>query len=282
MVTYAIGDIQGCDRTLERLLARLAAAGLDPARDGLWLAGDLVNRGPRSLAVLRRVHALAQPGQFGERLVCVLGNHDLRLLECAAGTREPSKGDTLDEVLAAPDRGTLIEWLRRQPLLHRQTIAGKEHVLVHAGLPPEWSPADAESRARELQAALAGPSWSETAATLADGGSPRFKESLQGGKRLCAIATALTRLRTVRANGKPCADFKGSPAQAPRGCDPWFDIPGRASASARIVCGHWAALGLLLRDDVFAIDTACVWGGALTAVRLEDRVVFSEANAEED
>jgi bis(5'-nucleosyl)-tetraphosphatase (symmetrical) len=280
MVTYAIGDIQGCDRTLGRLLERLAAAGFDRSRDRLWLTGDLVNRGPRSLSVLRRIHVLAQPDQLGERLVCVLGNHDLRLLECAAGERRPGKSDTLDEVLAAPDRGALIDWLRHRPLLHRQTLGGREHVLVHAGLPPEWSPTDAEAHARELEAALAGPDWTRTAAVLADGGSPRFQESLRGDKRLCGIAAALTRMRTVRANGAPCADFKGAPAEAPRGCTPWYDAPGRASASARIVCGHWAALGLLLRDDLFAIDTACVWGGTLTAVRLEDRAVFSEGNAE--
>ncbi len=286
MVTYAIGDIQGCEHTFVRLLERLRAAGdFDPARDRLWLVGDLVNRGPRSLAVLRRVHALAQPGALGERLTCVLGNHDLHLLACAANVARPRRGDTLDAVLAAPDRETLLEWLRHQPLLHTAAIGGsgsglRPHVLVHAGLPPGWTVEAAAARARELEAALSGPDWRDAAAAIKSEAPDRWDDHLEGAPRLSAISAGLTRLRTCHADGRLCLDFKGPPAEAPPGCRPWFDVPERLSAGATVVCGHWAALGLVLRDDLLALDSGCAWGGALTAVRLEDGAVFSEKNAE--
>ncbi len=302
MVTYAIGDIQGCERTLQRLLQRLRQqAGFDPARDALWLVGDLVNRGPHSLAVLRWALDQATSGRadaLGERLVCVLGNHDLHLLACAAGAAEPKPGDTLDEVLAAPDRPALIDWLRRQPMIHVAPGLGsaprlggvpsqapaRPHVLVHAGLPLDWSVAQAVERAAPLHAELAGPRWQKAAADLKVPTPKIWNESLRGAARSSAVAAALTRLRAVRKSGQLVLSFKGPPREAPPGSGPWFEAPQRAAADHVIVCGHWAALGLHLTDNVLCLDSACVWGGPLTAVRLadrpEERAVFQEPNAE--
>jgi bis(5'-nucleosyl)-tetraphosphatase (symmetrical) len=268
MVTYAIGDIQGCERTLQRLLAHLR---LDESADELWLVGDLVNRGPRSLAVLR--WARAQADRMGARFACVLGNHELHLLAHAAGLEKPRKGDTLDEVLAAPDRDELLDWLRHRPLLHRRG----PHVLVHAGLHPQWSIPRAVELADEVHHALAAPDGGRAAlAAITEGRSRDWKETLSGGRRLASIAAVLTRLRTCRPDGRACFDFKGAPADAPPRCMPWFTVPQRASADHTVVFGHWAALGLHVGDGVIGLDTACVWGKSLTAVRLEDGALFHE------
>jgi bis(5'-nucleosyl)-tetraphosphatase (symmetrical) len=288
MVTFAIGDVQGCATTLRRLLDRLGRdAGFDPARDSLWLTGDLVNRGPRSLEVLRWAReAAASRGDMplGARLRVVLGNHDLHLLALLGGVAEPGKKDTLDDVLAAPDRDELGDWLRRQPLLYEQAIEDRPHVLVHAGLPPDWTVAKAAALADELHEALAGPDWREAAQAVKRWKPERWDDELEGGKRLAAIAAALTRLRVVDKRGRMELDFKGPPQDAPKGIVPWFAAEGRKSTDHVVVCGHWAALGLLLRDDVVACDSACVWGGMLTAVRLAKKVdgrgVWQERNAE--
>jgi bis(5'-nucleosyl)-tetraphosphatase (symmetrical) len=288
MVTFAIGDVQGCALTLRRLLDRLRReAAFDPARDELWLTGDLVNRGPRSLEVLRWAAESAAgrgPEPLGERLHVVLGNHDLHLLALAAGVEEPSRKDTLGDVLAARDLGELVEWLRRQPLLHEATIDGRPHVLVHAGLPPDWSVARAARLAREVQAALAGPKWRAAAAAIKAKSAESWSDELTGDERLATIAATLTRLRIIDGRGRMLWKFKGPPGEAPRGSVPWFAAPGRASTDHVVVCGHWAALGLLIEEDVVACDSGCVWGGMLSAVRMAGkrakRTVVQERNAE--
>lgn len=278
MVTYAIGDIQGCGATLQRLLERLRASGFDEGRDALWLVGDLVNRGPRSLAVLR--WAVEQQRRMGARFVAVLGNHDLHLLGVAGGVARSKEGDTLDEVLEAPDVDELMEWLRLRPLLHRASVGGRPHLLVHAGLLPAWTGEQALALAGEVQAALAGVDWPFVVAELLRHKGDAWNDSLSGHSRLGAIVAGLLWLRTCTGDGRLCADFKGPPDKAPAGCVPWFDAPGRRSGDHTVVCGHWAALGLKLRSDLAALDTACVWGAALTAVRLEDQAVFSERNVD--
>jgi bis(5'-nucleosyl)-tetraphosphatase (symmetrical) len=266
MATYAIGDIQGCFRTLQKLLAQIR---FDPAADRLWLVGDLVNRGPGSLEVLRWARSL------GDGLRLVLGNHDLHLIGRALGLRRPKPRDTLDAVLAAPDRDALIGWLRRQPFVHRED----PWLMVHAGLLPQWSVEDAVDLAHEAQVILAGPEPTPVFEALR--GEPgRWKPGLGLRERLQIAVQAFTTLRTCSPDGRPCRGFSGPPEQAPRGCLPWFEAPGRRAAQATLVSGHWAALGLRLRPNLLALDTACVWGGSLSAVRLEDRRVFQQKYAE--
>lgn len=266
MARYAIGDIQGCMTSLERLLARID---FSPARDELWLTGDLVNRGPRSLDVLRWASSL------GDRVTTVLGNHDLHLLARAAGVVGPKKRDTLDAVLAAPDRDQLLEWLRHCPLLHHD----ERFVLVHAGLHPRWTIAEARARAAELERELQGPAWHAFLAQML-GPPPRWDPRLQGGERWRALLAYFVRVRTCYPDGRVEPSFDGPPSEAPPGCAPWFALPDRAWTTHTAVFGHWAALGLDLAPDHLALDTGCVWGNALTAVRLDDRAVFQVPAAE--
>lgn len=264
MAIFAIGDVQGCFSTLEALLARLP---YDATRDRLWLVGDLVNRGPRSLDVLRWAVGRSD-------LVTVLGNHDLHLLARAAGVRKKKQRDTLEEVLGAPDRETLLEWLAHRPLLHREG----PWVMVHAGLLPAWDLERAERLARDLEALLRGcdrqqllEAWGREAGP--DGWSDELTPARQ---RLVALR-AFTLLRELRADGSMEPDYNGPPKLAPAGLVPWFDAPRRAWAGeARVVFGHWAALGLHRGPDALGLDTGCVWGGTLTAVRLEDGAVWQE------
>jgi bis(5'-nucleosyl)-tetraphosphatase (symmetrical) len=267
MALYAIGDIQGCFLTLSRLLSRIA---FDPRLDRVWLVGDLVNRGPRSLDVVRWARAL------GERATVVLGNHDLHLLGRAFGLRSRKRRDTLDEVLEAPDRDVLVEWLRRRPLLHFED----GYLLVHAGVLPEWTVGAAELLAREAEAAIGGDQPVRAFETLKQEGPSRWREGLDPDDRLRVAVRALTRMRTLTQEGCDCPDFSGPPAEAPAGCRPWFDIAGRRSTGVTIVCGHWAALGLYRTDSVIHLDSGCVWGGSLTAVRLDDGEVFQEPLAD--
>ena len=260
MARYAIGDIQGCFASLQRLLALID---FSPARDDLWLVGDLVNRGPRSLDVLRWAHA------HDQHVTVVLGNHDLHFLARAAGATGAKKRDTLDELLAAKDRDRLVDWLRRRPLVH---VEG-EHLLVHAGLHPAWTAQDARERGAEIEHELAGASWRAFLAQTS-GPSPRWDADLAGGDRWRAILAYLVRVRTLKPDGRVEPDFDGPPSQAPAGCVPWFQFPERAWATHTAVFGHWAALGLDIGPRHLALDSGCVWGNALTAIRLDDRSVF--------
>jgi bis(5'-nucleosyl)-tetraphosphatase (symmetrical) len=264
MSTYAVGDVQGCYEELRRLLDVMR---FDPATDTVWLVGDLVNRGPGSLATLRYVRSL------GERAVVVLGNHDLHLLVVAAGYVRPHRGDTLDEVLAAPDREELLAWLRGRPLMH----SAQGYALVHAGLLPQWSIADALSLAREVETALQGPHHDDFLRHLYGNQPARWSEALTGYDRLRVIVNALTRLRLCTPDGAMEFSHKTGMDGAPSGFFPWFDVPGRASRGTPVICGHWAALGLMQRPDLLAIDTGCVWGRTLTGLRLEDGRLFQLA-----
>ncbi len=263
MATYAVGDVQGCFTTLERLLRRVD---FEPGRDRLWLVGDLVNRGPSSLDVLRWAKSM------GQSLVVVLGNHDLHLIARAEGLREPRPRDTFDDVLEAPDRDALIEWLSGRPLLHREG----DFIMVHAGLLPEWSLEEAEALAWEAQEALRSRKRYPLLESYEEGGeSPRWDSRLAVPERLRLVVDAFTRIRTVKANGELCLEFAGPPQQAPEGCRPWFDLC-TLPPEATVLFGHWAALGLHLGRNAIGLDTGCAWGRSLTALRLEDRQVFEE------
>lgn len=262
MATYVLGDVHGQLAALERLLARLRP---DAGHDRLWLVGDLVGRGPSSLEVLRRLRRMSE--DWGERMVVVLGNHDLRLLAFAEGIGRPKAADLLEGVLAAPDRGELCAWLRSRPLLHRRD----GDVMVHAGLAPSWTLDEAERSAREAGEALAGGGAAEL---LADWRSQKAVDDRSRERRRRTLAV-LTGIRTCTPAGELC-DWVGPPEGAPTGCVPWFRVAGRASAGARVVFGHWAALGLHLEPRVKALDTGAAWGGRLTALRLEDGEVFQE------
>ncbi len=259
MAVYAIGDIQGC---YDELRAALDAVRFDPARDRLWFVGDLVNRGPQSLEVLRFVHGL------GEAAIVVLGNHDLHLLALAAGHGLPGGKDNLDEVLAAPDRDELIHWLRHRPLLHHD--AALDFTLIHAGLAPQWTLAQARALAGEVEAVLRSEAHAGFFAAMYGNRPECWDEGLGGMDRLRFITNCLTRLRFVTADGRLLLNEKGPPG-SPETPDalPWFDHPRRASRGKRIVCGHWSTLGYVARHAVWAIDTGCLWGGQLALLRLD-------------
>jgi bis(5'-nucleosyl)-tetraphosphatase (symmetrical) len=263
MATYAIGDIQGCFAASQRLIGKI---GFDPANDRLWLVGDLVNRGPESLQVLRWAY------QNRHSITAVLGNHDLHLLALAAGVRDPKSKDTMDDILDAPDRDELLGWLRRRPFL----VVESEYAMVHAGLLPSWSVERAVQLAGELERELQGPRPKKALEAIYSGDTPEWNDALEPPARWCALANIFTRLRTCTLRGKARYDFSGPLRQVPLGHVPWFSVPGRRSETHTIVCGHWAALGLYLEPRLLAIDSGCVWGGALTAVRLDDREVFQE------
>lgn len=268
MATYAIGDIHGCFETLQGLLRRIA---FDPRQDRLWLVGDLVNRGPQSLEVLR--WAVEQD----DRIVTVLGNHDLHLLARAAGVTGVRKRDTLESVLAAPDRDDLLTWLRQRPLIHRQG----ETLMVHAGLFPDWSPRQVERLAREVEERLRGDGASKLLEAFEQRSAERWKEGLAGFERARVALAGFARLRTVDSGSRLCAGFSGPPEEAPRGCRPWFAVRGRRSAGVTVIFGHWAALDLRIGRGIASLDTGCAWGRQLTALRLDDWRVFQEPAAEE-
>jgi bis(5'-nucleosyl)-tetraphosphatase (symmetrical) len=257
MATYAIGDIQGCYDEFRILLDRI---GFHPEQDRLWLAGDLVNRGPQSLAVLRFARSL------GERAVCVLGNHDLHLLAVSQGNRKHYGDGSLDDVLEAPDREELLEWLRHRPLLFRNRK--KRFTMIHAGLPPQWDLNMAEACAHEVEQVLRGPGFGALMQHMYGDQPTRWSPELQGIERQRFIINCLTRLRYCTPKGKLGLRFKDAPGTQPSGYLPWFEAPGRASARERIVCGHWSTLGFLNRHNVWSLDTGCLWGGRLTAMRV--------------
>lgn len=245
----------------------LDALRFDEKLDTLWFVGDLVNRGPESLACLRFVKSL------GDRAITVLGNHDLHLVCVAEGAEKSRKRDTLEEVLAAPDLDELTHWIRHRPLLH---VEGG-FVLVHAGLMPEWTVKKAQALAREVEAALRAEDYPKFLQRMYGDEPARWDDSLEGWDRLRVITNAMTRLRVLHPDGAMALGYKGEPGEATTGLTPWFDAPRRKSRDHAIVCGHWSALGLAIRDDLLSLDSGCVWGRALTAVRLEDREVFSVA-----
>lgn len=260
MATYAIGDVQGCYKPLQCLLDRIR---FDPNTDRLWFVGDLVNRGPNSLGVLRYIKGL------GNRAIAVLGNHDLFLLAAAEGIAVLRPKDTIQDIIIADDRAELISWLRHLPLHHRE----RDCFMVHAGLLPQWTIDEATAFAREVEDALSGPQYRTFLQALFQSPAPPWTHSLTGMSRLVSIAHVMTRLRTCTLTGE-ISSFSGPPENAPAGFIPWFRIPGRRNTGTTIITGHWAALGLQLEPDHLAIDSGCVWGRQLTAVRLDDRKVF--------
>ena len=264
MKTYVIGDLQGCHEQTLALLERVATSSATPP--AILFAGDLVNRGPQSLATLRHVRALnlADPG----RIDSVLGNHDLHLLAAANGIRPVHATDTLDDILAAPERAELIDWVRRRPL----AILRDGHLLVHAGVLPQWTVERTLELAHEVESMLRGPDWIDFLRQMYGNLPNAWDDALRGADRLRCIINAFTRLRFCTADG--VMDFKvkeGAAAGSESGLLPWFDVPGRRSAGATLVFGHWSALGLMLRPDLIGLDSGCVWGGQLSAVCLQDR-----------
>lgn len=275
---HVIGDLQGCCNALERLLVRIAAqaqcdiptdsvtgpgvsGGESETPSALWFAGDLVNRGPDSLGTLRRVRAL------GERAVAVLGNHDLNLLAVAAGVRRVRRGDTLNPILSAPDRDELLHWLRHRPLAHYS----QGYLLVHAGVLPGWSASETVALAGEVETELRGPNWREFLARMYGDLPNAWSPSLRGPDRLRVIVNALTRLRFATPSGEMEFASKEGIGSNPIGYLPWFELPHRQTAHVTLICGHWSTLGLINRPELIMLDTGCVWGGKLTAVRLRDR-----------
>ena len=262
MPTYAIGDLQGCHDPLLRLLDELK---FDPTADRLLFVGDLVNRGPDSLAVLRFVKNL------GSAAISVLGNHDLHLLALAEGFGRVHKGDTFDAVLAAPDRDELLHWLRQQKLAWREG----DFLMVHAGVLPGWTLDDTMQRAAEAETALQGAHYRDFFAQMYGNAPVAWDTNLQGIERLRVIVNAFTRLRYCSVDGEMEFHHKGAPGTQPAGWLPWFEVPGRKSADATFIIGHWSTLGQINHPGLIALDTGCLWGGKLTAFRLEDRQLFS-------
>ncbi len=269
MTTWAIGDLHGCHDDLCRLLERI---GFDPARDRVWFVGDLVNRGPDSLACLRTVREL------GDTAVCVLGNHDLHLLARAAGARTPRSKDRFDAILDAPDRAELLDWLRRRPLLHHDGELG--YTLVHAGLHRDWDLTTARRVATEVENILRADDYERLFDYMYGDEPEQWSPSLTGEARIRCAVNIFTRMRYCRPDGSLDLGPTGPPGTQPEGLLPWFELPGRANAGLRIVFGHWSTLGYHAAHGVHALDSGCLWGGRLTALALEPepRVVQVECS----
>ncbi|EIJ43231.1 symmetrical bis(5'-nucleosyl)-tetraphosphatase [Beggiatoa alba B18LD] len=266
MSTYAIGDIQGCYQQLQALLALIQ---FNPEHDKLWFTGDLVNRGPQSLEVLRFVKGL------GDKAVTVLGNHDMHLLFIANGHPDRLKAeDTLEPILQAPDRDELLDWLRHSPIMYHDEKLGFS--LVHAGLVPQWDLTQARACAQEVEEILRSPHYGEYLHHIHGNKPNQWSDKLKGYDRLRFILSCFTRLRYCNKDGVLNMKKKNAPeTNDPHDPDqPWFLIPNRASQDMRIIFGHWATLGLYISDNIFALDTGCLWGGCLTAMRLEDKQLF--------
>ena len=261
MSHYAIGDLQGCFRSLQALLSKID---FDEARDHLWLVGDLVNRGPGSLECLRFVSRL------GKRATVVLGNHDLHLLAVAEGLSKVGKRDTIQPILDAPDRDELLAWLRRQKLLHVED----NFLMVHAGMLPQWSLSQALALAGEIEALIRGPTRRAFLKAMYGGEPRRWDDALTGDARHRIVTNALTRMRILGKNNELDLEFKGELASIPTGCVPWFTKRHPSLADKTIIAGHWSALGLYITPNFIGLDSGCAWGHQLTALRLEDRAIF--------
>jgi bis(5'-nucleosyl)-tetraphosphatase (symmetrical) len=257
MALYLIGDVQGCDQALGRLLGLID---FSPSRDSVFLLGDLVNRGPQSAAVLRRLMHLEGAAR------CLLGNHDLHLLALAHGVRPPHRGDTLANILQAPDRAPMIDWLRRQSL----ALLQDEVLMVHAGVLPSWTVQRTLALAGEVEAVLRGPDLGHFLAGMYGNDPAGWHEDLTGAARLRVIVNALTRLRFCNDRDEMEFATKEGADAAPAGYQAWFTVPGRRTADVTVAFGHWSTLGPLDLPGVLSLDTGCVWGGCLTAVRLGD------------
>lgn len=258
MAVYAIGDIQGCFHELQLLLTQLR---FDPSQDRLWFAGDLVNRGPRSLETLRFVRNL------GPAALSVLGNHDLHLLAVAHQASPLKSKDTLQPILDAPDRDGLLDWLRHRPLLHHDSALG--YTLVHAGLPPQWDLALAQRCAREVETQLRGADYADYFGHMYGDEPSLWSESLSGWERLRFITNCLTRLRYCDKEGRLALAHKGAPGSQPPGLLPWFEHRHRRSRVQKILFGHWSTLGERNDAGIYPLDSGCLWGGKLTALRLD-------------
>ena len=264
MALYCIGDIQGCDDAFAQLLQTVD---FSASRDTLYVLGDLVNRGPKSAEVLRRCM------QAGDSMRALLGNHDLHLLAASQGLRRQSKRDTLAQVLDAPDRIALLDWLRQQSLARLHTNARGENLLmVHAGVLPQWSLQQAMALNQEVQAVLQSPDFARFLQNMYGNLPDRWSADLQGDDRLRCIVNAFTRLRFCSAEGVMDFESAESAEQAPEGLMPWFDVPGRATADTPMAFGHWSTLGHINRPDLMAMDTGCVWGGCLSMMRIGDHM----------
>lgn len=260
MALYMIGDVQGCDSALQRLLDDIS---FSPSRDTLYLLGDLVNRGPDSAAVLRRLMG------YGDSARCLLGNHDLHLLAVAHGVRRPNRKDTLNAILEAKDRPNMLAWLCEQRMAMLETVNDEQILMVHAGVLPAWSAAKTMKLAGEVEAVLRSPDLGDFLQEMYGNGPLRWSDSLRGADRLRVIVNTLTRLRFCTADGEMEFDAKDGVDSAPPGYLPWFDVPKRKTAKITVAFGHWSTLGWLGRQDVLALDSGCVWGGALSALRLD-------------
>ena len=258
MATFLIGDVQGCDSALARLLEKID---FSPSRDTLYLLGDLVNRGPDSAGVLRRVMALQGSAH------CLLGNHDLSLLAVAHGLRAPHRNDTMDSVLLSPQREAMLDWLRHQ----RMAIQAHGWLMVHGGVLPQWDAGQVLRLAGEVEAVLRGPGLVDFLATMYGNEPAQWDDSLCGADRLRVIVNALTRLRFCTPEGRMDLTASGGLGGAPKGYLPWFELPQRKTAGVPVAFGHWSTLGFLQRPDLLSLDTGCVWGGCLSALRLAEQ-----------
>ncbi|MBU6459621.1 MAG: symmetrical bis(5'-nucleosyl)-tetraphosphatase [Proteobacteria bacterium] len=262
MATYAIGDIQGC---YAQFMALLDLLKFNPPEDTLWLTGDLVNRGPQSLETVRAIR------QLGSSARTVLGNHDLHLLGVAYGLRQLHASDTMQDILSAPDCADILYWFRQQALM----IHEGPFIMVHAGLLPQWTLEQASSYAREFESALQGDQYRVLMTRMFGSEPHEWTEDLKGYDRLRVIVNVFTRLRFCTPSGQMEFAHKGTPSEAPQGYLPWFDIPNKNWTQYTVIFGHWSTLGLIVRPNLYALDTGCLWGQSLTAVRLDDRQVFS-------
>lgn len=260
MASYAIGDIQGCYHAFQALLERIS---FNQKTDRLWLVGDLINRGSGSLEVLRWCYA------HQDKLTVVLGNHDLHALVVAEGIVAAHRGDTLDALLAAHDSDVLLNWLRHQRLIYQEG----NHLMVHAGLLPQWTAEQALSYAAEVESVLHGENYLDFLKHMYGNLPDHWRDDLAGFDRLRVITNAATRLRICSAAGQMEFKFKGELEDIPAGYMPWFDVPKRATQDTQVIFGHWSALGLQQRENIYALDTGCLWGGKLTAMNIETKAV---------